>query len=80
MSGRAFFKVCPMMMPFRVLEYVVHICKAQAREWRRRHSSFAGLRLQPVLPVVFKTPQFYLLWAVLLLNATAGIGVLRRHL
>jgi hypothetical protein len=29
-----------MMMPFRVLEYVVHIYKGQAREWRRRHSSF----------------------------------------
>jgi hypothetical protein len=43
------------MMPFRVLEYVVQIYKAQARQWRRRHSSFAGLRLRPVLPVVFYT-------------------------
>jgi hypothetical protein len=43
------------MMPFRVLEYVVQIYKAQAREWRRRHSSFAGFRFQPVLPVVFYT-------------------------
>ena len=43
------------MMPFRVLEYVVQIYKAQTREWRKRHSSFAGLRLQPVLPVVFYT-------------------------
>ena len=43
------------MMAFRVLEYVVQIYKAQAREWRRRHRSFAGLRLHPVLPVVFYT-------------------------
>jgi hypothetical protein len=33
----------------------VQIYKAQTREWRRRHSSFAGLRLQPVLAVVFYT-------------------------
>ncbi len=43
------------MMAFRVLEYVVQIYKAQARDWHRRHKSFVGLRLQPVLPVVFYT-------------------------
>jgi hypothetical protein len=43
------------MMPFRVLEYVVQIYKAQARHWRRKHPSFAGLRFQPVLPIVFYT-------------------------
>ena len=43
------------MMVFRVLEYVVQIYKAQTRDWHRRHKSFAGLRLHPVLPVVFYT-------------------------
>jgi len=43
------------MMAFRMLEYVVQIYKAQAREWRREHRSFTGLRLHPVLPVVFYT-------------------------
>jgi hypothetical protein len=43
------------MMPFRVLEYVVQIYKAQIREWRRQHASWTGFRFQPVLPVVFYT-------------------------
>jgi hypothetical protein len=43
------------VMALRVLEYVVQIYRAQAREWDQRHRSFAGLRLQPVLPVVLYT-------------------------
>jgi hypothetical protein len=43
------------IMAFRVLEYLVQIYKAQAREWSRREGSFIGLRLHPVLPVVFYT-------------------------
>jgi len=43
------------LMPLRVLEYVVQIFKAQVRGWPRKHASLAGLRLQPVLPVVFYT-------------------------
>ncbi len=42
-------------MLLRVLEYVVEIFKSQMRQWSRRHASFADLRLQPVLPVVFYT-------------------------
>jgi predicted transposase YdaD len=42
-------------MAFRVLEYVIQIYKAQARDWGRRHRSLAGLRLHPVLPVVLYT-------------------------
>jgi hypothetical protein len=43
------------LMPLRLLEYVVQIFKSQTRAWSRRHRSFAGIRLQPVLPVVFYT-------------------------
>lgn len=43
------------LMPLRLLEYVVQIFKAQVRQWSRRHRSFARMRLQPVLPVVFYT-------------------------
>ena len=43
------------MIVFRVLEYVVQIYKAQSRAWRQKHDSFAGLRLNPVLPIVFYT-------------------------
>src|SRR5262249_43902670 len=42
-------------MPLRLLEYVVQIYNTQAREWSQRHASFANVRLQPVLPVVFYT-------------------------
>jgi predicted transposase YdaD len=44
-----------LLMPLRVLEYVVQIYKTQIRDWSKRHRSFAGIRLQPVLPVVFYT-------------------------
>ncbi|HYT87449.1 MAG TPA: Rpn family recombination-promoting nuclease/putative transposase [Gemmataceae bacterium] len=43
------------LMPLRVLEYVVQIFKAQVRQWSRTHASLAGLRLQPVLPLVLYT-------------------------
>ncbi len=43
------------LMPLRLLEYVVQILTSQTREWSRRHRSFAHMRLQPVLPVVFYT-------------------------
>src|SRR5437660_4375781 len=43
------------LMPLRLLEYVVQIFTSQTREWSQRHRSFAHLRLQPVLPVVFYT-------------------------
>ncbi len=42
-------------MAVRVLEYVVAIYRTQMRQWRSDHASMAGLRLQPVLPVVFYT-------------------------
>jgi hypothetical protein len=43
------------LMPLRLLEYVVGIFKSQTRDWARHHRSFAGIRLQPVLPVGFYT-------------------------
>jgi hypothetical protein len=43
------------LMPLRVHEYVLEIYRYQEREWRRRHRSTAGMRLSPVLPVVFYT-------------------------
>jgi len=42
-------------MPLRILDYVVQIYRFQARRWDDRHPSRSGLRLQPVLPVVFHT-------------------------
>lgn len=42
-------------MPLRMLEYVLQIYKYQLRRWSRQHRSLRGLRLQPVLPVVFYT-------------------------
>src|SRR5947208_1326650 len=42
-------------MPLRLLEYDIAIYKAQVRDWLRTHPSLAGLRLMPVLPVVFYT-------------------------
>jgi len=44
-----------LLMPLRILDYVVQIFKAQMRIWSRTHASFAGFRLQPVLPVVLYT-------------------------
>lgn len=43
------------LMRLRVLDYVVQIFKYQAREWSKTHRSFARIRLDPVLPVVFYT-------------------------
>lgn len=43
------------LMPLRMLEYVVQIFKFQTRNWSARHRSFARLRIEPVLPVVFYT-------------------------
>src|SRR5262249_45383133 len=43
------------LMAFRVLEYVVQIYRAQIRERAQGRSSLRGIRLQPVLPVVFYT-------------------------
>ena len=40
------------LMPLRLIDYVVQIFKFQEREWERLHGSTAGIRLQPVLPVV----------------------------
>ncbi len=42
-------------MTFRVHEYVIQIYKAQLRAWGQSHPSFAGLRFQPVLPIVLYT-------------------------
>jgi hypothetical protein len=43
------------LMAFRVLEYVVQIYRAQIREQSQGRSSLRGIRLRPVLPVVFYT-------------------------
>ena len=43
------------LMALRVLDYLVQIYKGQVRAWERGHRSPAGLRLQPVLPVVLYT-------------------------
>ncbi len=43
------------LMPLRLHEYVIQIFKMQQREWLRGHRSCAGLRFQPVLPLVFYT-------------------------
>ncbi len=43
------------LMPLRVLEYVVALYKWQSREWETAHGSLRGVRLQPVLPLVFYT-------------------------
>ncbi len=44
-----------LLMELRVLEYLIHILKAQVREHYAKHKSYVGLRLRPVLPVVFYT-------------------------
>jgi hypothetical protein len=43
------------LMPLRLHEYVIHVFKMQQREWLKDHRSVAGLRFQPVLPLVFYT-------------------------
>jgi len=43
------------LMPVRLLDYIVQIIKAQLRAWTGSHASFAGFRVQPVLPVVLYT-------------------------
>jgi hypothetical protein len=43
------------LMTLRALDYVAQILKKQVRHWSQHHGSFAGIRLQPVLPVVFYT-------------------------
>jgi hypothetical protein len=43
------------LMPLRVLEYVVEIYKSQVRKGPEGPASLRGVRLQPVLPVVFYT-------------------------
>ena len=45
-----------LLMPLRMVDYVTQIYRFQERRWKRRHSgSILGLRLLPVLPVVFHT-------------------------
>ncbi len=41
------------LMIFRVLDYMVQIWKGQVRAWGQRHNSLRGIRLQPILAVVF---------------------------
>jgi hypothetical protein len=43
------------LMVLRLLDYMVQIWKAQVRDWGQEHRSLAGVRLRPVLPVVFYT-------------------------
>ena len=43
------------LMPVHLLDYIVQIIKRQMRAWARKHGSFAGFRVQPVLPVVLYT-------------------------
>ena len=43
------------LMPIRLLDYIVQIVKLQLRGWAKKHRSFAGFRVQPVLPVVLYT-------------------------
>ncbi len=43
------------LMPIRLLDYVVQIIKRQLRVWSKKHKSFAGFRVQPILPVVLYT-------------------------
>jgi len=45
------------LMPLRLIDYVVQILRFQERDWERQHGSTDGIRLQPVLPVVFYTGE-----------------------
>ncbi len=42
-------------MPVRLLDYLVQIIKAQMRAWSSKHASFAGFRVQPIVPLVLYT-------------------------
>jgi Putative transposase, YhgA-like len=43
------------LITLRVLDYMVQIYKSQVRTWGEEHKSLAGVRLRPVLPIVFYT-------------------------
>lgn len=43
------------LMAFRVLEYLLQICKRHLREWEQEHGSRDGFRFPPVLPIVLCT-------------------------
>ncbi len=43
------------LMLFRVLYYMVLIWQDQLRKWKQDHGNLRGVRLQPILPVVFYT-------------------------
>jgi hypothetical protein len=43
------------VMPLRGTDYVTEIYRKQARDWFRARGSWDGIRLQPVLPVLFYT-------------------------
>jgi hypothetical protein len=43
------------LMMLRVADYTIQIYKYQERQWRRKHRSLAGIRFDPVLPIVFYT-------------------------
>ncbi len=43
------------LMVLRLLDYVVQVYSFQVRRWARQHGSRAGVRLDPVLPIVFYT-------------------------
>jgi predicted transposase YdaD len=43
------------LMPLRLLEYVAGVFRKQVRDWQELHGSWRGVRLQPVLPLVFYT-------------------------
>lgn len=45
------------LMLLRALDYVVQIFNFQVREWSKAHESLRGVRLQPVLPLVFYTGE-----------------------
>jgi len=42
-------------MPMRLVDYVTQINNHQLRQWSKTHSSPAGFRLHPVLPIVLYT-------------------------
>jgi len=43
------------LMTLRLLDYVVQIYNFQVRRWSQRHGSVAGVRLDPVLPILLYT-------------------------
>jgi hypothetical protein len=46
------------LMMLRLLEYMVHIWRQQARQHHQEQSSLANVKLQPVLPVVLHTGSY----------------------